>query len=68
MCKLHPVYSNTQSKSDIPRVPLTCLIDYCGFRVLCESDIYIDDGKDVCFKNYNTQEKQDITKNLVEVK
>ena len=68
MCKLQNQYSNTASKSDMPRVPLTCLIDYCGFRVLCESDIYIDDGKEYCFKTYNTQEKSDATKNLVEVR
>ena len=35
-------------QSDSPRIPMACLIDYLGFRVLCESDIYIDDGSDPC--------------------
>jgi hypothetical protein len=30
-------YSNDKSK--ILRVPLTCLIDYCGFRFLCEYEL-----------------------------
>lgn len=33
---------------DLPRFPISCLIDYCGFRVLCESDIYVEDGGSAC--------------------
>ena len=28
-----------QDKSKVLRVPLTCLIDYCGFRFLCEYEL-----------------------------
>jgi hypothetical protein len=44
LCKTVP----NSFKSDIPKVPVSCIIDYCGFRVLCESDIYIEDGGGVC--------------------
>ena len=30
---------NINDKSKVLRVPLTCLIDYCGFRFLCECDM-----------------------------
>ena len=30
---------NINDKSKVLRVPLTCLIDYCGFRFLCEYDL-----------------------------
>ena len=30
---------NINDKSKVLRVPLTCLIDYCGFRFLCESEL-----------------------------
>jgi hypothetical protein len=30
---------NVNDKSKVLRVPLTCLIDYCGFRFLCECDM-----------------------------
>ena len=44
--RLNSNINNT--KLDSIRIPLTCIIDYLGFRILCESDIYIDDGGMAC--------------------
>lgn len=38
------------SKTESPRIPMTCVIDYIGFRVFCEADIYTDDGGVACTK------------------
>jgi hypothetical protein len=32
------------SRLDLPRFPISCIVDYCGFRLLCEADVYVDDG------------------------
>ena len=52
---------NINDKSKVLRVPLTCLIDYCGFRFLCEYDLA---GKT---KNNETQ-KTDTKRDLDECK
>ena len=33
------IRENNNDKSKVLRVPLTCLIDYCGFRFLCEYEL-----------------------------
>ena len=52
---------NVNDKSKVLRVPLTCLIDYCGFRFLCECDLA---GKT---KNNETQ-KTDTKREIEECK
>ena len=52
---------NINDKSKVLRVPLTCLIDYCGFRFLCEYDLA---GKG---KNNETQ-KTDTKRDFEECK
>ena len=54
-------FENVNDKSKVLRVPLTCLIDYCGFRFLCECDMA---GKP---KNNETQ-KIDTKRDLEECK
>ena len=52
---------NINDKSKVLRVPLSCLIDYCGFRFLCECDLA---GKT---KNNETQ-KTDTKREIEECK
>jgi hypothetical protein len=47
MIKLAKTVPNS-FKADIPKIPVSCIIDYCGFRILCESDIYVECGGSVC--------------------
>ena len=47
-------------RSDIPKYPMSCIIDYCGFRVLCESDIYIEDGGATCMNKRFDMFKEEI--------
>ena len=37
MTKIATVCNNT---NEFPSIPLSCIIDYNGFRVYCESDIF----------------------------
>ena len=48
---------NINDKSKALRVPLTCLIDYCGFRFLCECDLA---GKTKNNETQKTDTKRDI--------
>lgn len=45
MIKLSNDFPN---RPELPRYPISCIVDYCGFRVLCEADIYVDDGGAAC--------------------
>lgn len=45
---LFKIQNEFPNKIDNPRIPLSCIIDYLGFRVLCETDIFIEDGGSVC--------------------
>ena len=40
LTKLAQICSNT---NEFPSIPLSCIIDYNGFRVFCESDIFADE-------------------------
>ena len=48
---------NINDKSKVLRVPLTCLIDYCGFRFLCEYDLA---GKTKNNETQRTDTKRDL--------
>ena len=48
---------NVNDKSKALRVPLTCLIDYCGFRFLCECDLA---GKTKNNETQKTDNKREI--------
>ena len=48
---------NINDKSKVLRVPLTCLIDYCGFRFLCEYDLAGKAKKD---ETQKTETKRDL--------
>ena len=48
---------NVNDKSKVMRVPLSCLIDYCGFRFLCECDLA---GKTKNNETQKTDNKREI--------
>lgn len=64
MIKLSNEYLTKDPKDDIPRYPISCLIDYCGFRALCEGDIYVDDGGLAC-RRLDHESKNNINDNYI---